>query len=206
MPPVPQVLARLEHAGRAVGQRQQNLDLELPENQPVVLPSALDVEQRALCVPGLVAMETRLREGQLSSALDALRSALHSKARDLKFKSRNIRHQRPNTRAQEKIASNEAKVLAAAEKYRAAWRAKKALVGEGLWTKQWRELKRSDVRCLKEDSGHAGSGPNGSEGRRSVSWIWMSADGVEGEHGMVEGECYTARYVGFVWLTDALRL
>ena len=76
-------------------------------------------------------------------------------------------------RAREKIDANDAKILAAAEKYRMAWRITKEWKGVGNWTNEWRELKPADVRCLQSEDL---PGRTGSEGRRTVSWIWMAAD------------------------------
>ena len=194
MPLVPQLLAESQRVtmDRTSTRSQPHADNDRPESSPLFLPSSLSVDQREMCSAGLSAMEVRLREGQLSSALDTLRSSLHVKARLLKFKSRNIRHQNLNTRAREKIDSNEMKVLTAAEKYRAAWQAMKRLVGDGPWVDKWRELKKTDVRCLQEDNGQMRGMTDHMEGRRTVSWIWHSADGNSGaEQGLTEGKCKT---------------
>ena len=111
-----------------------------------------------------------------------------------RYKARNVRHQVTNTRAREKIDANEKRVAAAADKYRAAWGAMQKLKGPGDWTTQWRELKQVDVRCLQdEDAATQGQ----SEGRRTLSWIWMSADdGGDGDNtSMNEGACHIAMIV-----------
>lgn len=192
IPPVPQLVAQYQQAiaTRLASQTRPSLtitDIDVPEDQPLFLPSALTSEQRAICTPGLAEIETRLRDGQLASSLDTLRCHLHIKSQMLRYKERNVRHQDPNTRARAKIETNETKIVVAAEKYRAAWNAKIALVGRGQWTGKWRELKKSDVRCLNEDNGLDGQGAGRSEGRRSLSWIWQGADATEGGSGMTEG-------------------
>lgn len=157
-----------------------------PEEAPLFLPSSLSAEELRGCTAGLLDMEMRLRIGQMRNALDTLRLHLHIKSRHLTFKARNVRHQQPNTRAREKIDGNEDKLRVAANKYRAAWDARKQVLGLGEWTREWRELKRSDVRCLKEDD----EGAIQSEGRRRISWIWQAADSADDDDtmGMNEGE------------------
>ncbi|KAI0083229.1 hypothetical protein BDY19DRAFT_998729 [Irpex rosettiformis] len=162
---------------------------DLPEDVPLFLPHSLSHEYLGNCAPGLANMEARLREGQLRSALDTLRVYLHIKARMLKFKAQNVRHQGANTRAREKLNKNDCKIAAAAAKYRAAWAAKKKLSGDGTWQNEWRVLNQADIRCLQDDNGIQPARER-SEGRRVVSWIWLSAD----KDGNAEG------------MTDALRI
>lgn len=148
---------------------------DYPEAQPLFLPSAFPMEELDQCTPGLPEIESRLREGQLRDSLDKLRVHLHIKSRLVVFKNRHVRHQRPNTRARAKINANEARIIFFADKYRRAWVAKEALDGPGDWQRQWRELKMTDVRCMKEGEVH---GERVSEGSHEISWIWMSADGT----------------------------
>ena len=150
MPPVPALVAAYEAKLASSRSRPAGQDAadDFPEQQPLFLPHSLDIEQLDSCAPGLADMESRLRDAQLRASLDALRVHLHIKSGQLKSKTKNVRKQRENTRARGKIDLNEQKVIAAAEKYRAAWRAKKALCGMGPWAQEWRELKHSDVRCL----------------------------------------------------------
>ena len=114
--------------------------------------------------------------------------------RMLNYKAQNVRHQAPNTRARTKIDGNETKIIAAAEKYRAARCAKIALSGEGDWTREWRPLARTDVRCLHDDDPSIAGIV--SEGRRTVSWIWQAADRTTSEdagteiHGLHDGMWY----------------
>ena len=92
------------------------------------------------CVAGLAEIELRLREGQLQESLEKIRLQLHVKTRLIGDKQRNARGQRPNTRAITKINTNEAKIIAFAEKYRAARRARLVLEGNGEWEDEFREL------------------------------------------------------------------
>ncbi|KAI0772180.1 hypothetical protein BC629DRAFT_1595397 [Irpex lacteus] len=171
MPIVSQLAAQHDAAASSSANKDK------PEHQPLYLPSSLTQDQLSGCMAGLVDMEMRLRKGQMRGALALLRTHLHDKSRMVRHKARNVRHQRPNTRAQELLNTHETKIIQAAEKYRAAWTATKSKLGPGAWMKEWRELKKTDVRCLQEDDGHVVQ----SEGRRTVSWIWKAADGQGGE-------------------------
>ena len=184
MPVVSQLIARAT-SRRSEKARTGDNAVEAVECETLFLPHELTAEQLASCVRGLVDTEIRLRIGQMRSALDSLRVYLHIKSRMIRFKARNVRAQVPNTRAREKIDANEARIVTAAEKYRGAWRAKKSVSGLGEWTKEWRELKQTDVRCLQGDDDGL---PAQSEGRRIVSWIWLSADRDDGDDaGLNEG-------------------
>ncbi|KAJ7015755.1 hypothetical protein C8F04DRAFT_1284868 [Mycena alexandri] len=140
------------------------------ENVPLFLPSALTEDQRATgCNRGVVGIETRLRDAQCRSALDEIRNLLHVKSRFRTYKGGN-------------------KLRSFGEKYVAAWEAKRRLVGEA--NVGWRRLNpKKDLRCMESEDdaaqrskrkvrgkkrslweGHA------SEGRRTVSWIWMGVD------------------------------
>lgn len=124
-------------------------------------------------------MESRLRFGQLRSSLDKLRLHLHIKQRMLVFKAQNIRHQASVTRALGLLDSNEGKLIGFAEKYCAAHAAYKELVGDGPWQAEWRELRREDIRLLR-DSKEPTEDEVGTEGHREVSWIWQTGDKQQG--------------------------
>lgn len=185
MPCVPQLLARFL-------QGLPGPSADLPEDQPLFLPHELTFEDLEQCTPGLAEIEERLRDAQLFAMLDKLRVQLHVKTRLITFKNRNVRHQGPTTRARRRIDVNEGKILAIAEKYRAAYAAKLVLAGPGLWQKEWRELARSDVRTmLAADDPTNGGREETSEGRRTTSWIWMAADREENgrmQSGIQDGE------------------
>lgn len=53
--------------------------------------------------------------------------------------------------------------------------AKLALAGHGRWEDRWKPLLDADVTTLRGDDEVAGAGT--SEGQRTLSWIWMGADG-----------------------------
>ncbi|GJF00837.1 hypothetical protein PsYK624_171390 [Phanerochaete sordida] len=141
--------------------------LDVPERQPLFLPHELEEDNLESCVAGLADMESRLRDGQLSDSLNKLRVHLHICSCLVRFKDRHVRHQRPNTRACIKIKQNEIKIVTLKKKYRAAWRAKLALVGHGAWERSWKELLDSDVTTMRGDDEVVGVGT--SEGKHTLS-------------------------------------
>ncbi|KAF7798643.1 hypothetical protein EIP86_009867 [Pleurotus ostreatoroseus] len=170
---VPQLLAHyLQTTPRAA---------ECPEEQNLYLPSFLSPEELRRCKSGIATLEERLRDAQLYDSLDRLCVHLHIRSRLAVDKTRNVRHQGANTRARRKIDVNESKIGALADKYRAARRAKLSLTGPGDWEKRWRTLDRSDIRTLMvQDNFVSRTAEEAlrqiSEGRRTTSWIWMTAD------------------------------
>lgn len=195
MPTVPQALAkhRLQHppaaptpatAARLTALRTSAAatlpeSLQGPEHEPLFFPHALDLDDLDQSTEGIAEMESRLRFGQLRSSLDKLRLHLHIKQRMLVFKAQNIRHQASVTRALGLLDSNEGKLIGFAEKYRAAHAAYKELVGDGPWQAEWRELRREDIRLLR-DSKEPTEDEVGTEGHREVSWIWQTGDKQQG--------------------------
>ncbi|KAJ7434219.1 hypothetical protein B0H11DRAFT_2258641 [Mycena galericulata] len=177
------------------------------ENIPLYLPSALSEEQRSAgCFKGVVGMETRLRDAQCRSALEQIRSLLHCKSRFRTYKGGQARHQGATTRSRNLMAANDAKIRFQGEKYVAAWKAKRALVGDA--EVGWRPLNpKKDLRCMDSPDDRAqrnkrkilgkkrGIGERATEedrregvaegqrragktgeGRRTISWIWMGTD------------------------------
>ena len=201
MPCVPQMVARhvLEAEAQAGIQKESPLptqgtatrstrrrlaaaDLD-PEKQPLFLPHSIAIEKLDGCVGGLSDIESRLREGQMHSALDSLRVQLHVRSRLLAFKAKNSRHQRENHRSQEQLESCQERIKVLAAKYRAARAAKLALCGPGDWEREYRILMDRDIRGLSEIEPQvdANNEPLSrhqciTEGRRVLSWIWLSAD------------------------------
>ncbi|KAJ7030837.1 hypothetical protein C8F04DRAFT_1186481 [Mycena alexandri] len=103
---------------------------ELPENEPLFLPSALSEAERAAgCSEGLVDIEMLLRNAQCQTSLVWLRNQLHIKARFLNYKKLHARHQGANTRSRTIVARNESKIRLHSEKYQAAWNAILAITG-----------------------------------------------------------------------------
>ncbi|KAJ7875574.1 hypothetical protein B0H14DRAFT_2568720 [Mycena olivaceomarginata] len=177
------------------------------ENVPLFLPSALTPELRALgCTRGVEGIEERLRDAQCRSALDAMRNYLHVKSRFRTYKGGQVRHQGATTRARNLMNRNDEKIRMEAEKYVAAWEAKRALVGDD--KVDWHRLDpKKDLRCMDSEEDRAvvserkrrgkkrGKAEAATEedtrdgvaegqrrrdptgeGRRTLSWVWMGTD------------------------------
>jgi hypothetical protein len=158
------------------------------------------------CNKGVVAIETRLRDAQCRSALDEIRNLLHIKSRFHTYKGAQARHQGATTRTWDLLDRNDERLRMQGEKYVAAWEAKRKLVGdeEVQWhrlnpkkdlrcmeeaedgalvsKRKMRGRKRQAGQAPTEEErregiqeGQRGAGPT-SEGRRTVSWIWMGVD------------------------------
>ncbi|KAJ7803369.1 hypothetical protein B0H14DRAFT_3091988 [Mycena olivaceomarginata] len=127
----------------------------LAENVPLVLPSALSPELRVLgCSKGVEAIELRLRDAQCRSALDQIRNYLYVKSRFRTYKGAQVRHQGATTRAWGLMNRNDEKIRMQAEKYVAAWEAKRSLVGEG--NVGWHRLDpKKDLRCMDGEEDRA---------------------------------------------------
>lgn len=204
MPQVPRLVAE-DYQSRQAKNTDDSPSDELPEEQSLFFPHQLSLDLLELCSPGLAEVEERLRDAQMHESLDKLRVQLHVKNRIVTYKGRNVRHQMPNTRAQRKLLTNDAKIMVFAEKYRAARRAKLALVGPGEWEIKWRELRREDVRTLSAEDDPVNTSranvdepedrarksrkrkKHVSEGKRTTSWIWMAADDEDAEAGALRG-------------------
>ncbi|KAJ7017384.1 hypothetical protein C8F04DRAFT_1200656 [Mycena alexandri] len=123
---------------------------ELPENEPLFLPSALsDAERETGCSAGLLEMELLMRDAQCRISLVRLRNQLHIKARFLNYKKLHARHQGANTRARTIVTRNESKIRLHSEKYQAAWNAMLAVVGDESKV-GWRKLRKADIRCMED--------------------------------------------------------
>lgn len=157
-----------------------------PKDHPLASPHSLTPAELQGCAPGLARIEQRLRDAQLSNSLERLRIQLHVKAWLVTYKNWNVQHQKPNMRTRHQIDVNEAKIIALAEKYRAAHAAKLLLSGHGDWEKMWHELAITDVCTLLAEDDPVNSVSTGSsqhpvhsEGRRTTSWIWMGVSRQE---------------------------
>lgn len=133
---------------------------------PIYLPSSLP--SHLAVAPNLVIKETKLRIAQANDALAELRHLLRI-LRDLwDYKYTQLGpSQRAKTRAQSFIGRFKDKINLCVERYHTAWRALTILDPEGSWTQTLLELKQEDVKIL-------GPGDGESEGRREVSWIWIT--------------------------------
>ncbi|KAJ7842742.1 hypothetical protein B0H13DRAFT_1648725, partial [Mycena leptocephala] len=133
---------------------------ELPENEPLFLPSVLSAAARETgCTKGLLEMELLMRDAQCRSALIQLRNQLHIKSRYLNYKKLHTRHQGANTRAPTIVHRNETKIRLHSEKYQAVWGAMVAAESGDKSKVGWRKLKKEDIRY----GGCGGLGEKGEE-------------------------------------------
>ncbi|KAJ7695539.1 hypothetical protein B0H14DRAFT_3530148 [Mycena olivaceomarginata] len=125
------------------------------ERALLFLPSGLSPLQSAppLSVPGLAVTEARLRDGQCSESLEAVRHGLIVKRRLQTYKTLNSRRQHQNTRSRSLVDGQQRKVDLAAATYRQARLARLALV-HAAGPCSWRALEKADLR-LPEDEEEA---------------------------------------------------
>ncbi|KAI0055807.1 hypothetical protein BV25DRAFT_1786966, partial [Artomyces pyxidatus] len=113
------------------------------------LPSDLPVDDcNRLSGSDLPKMEGRLRYAQACDALEELRRQLRIRTYLNQFKVKNIMGQRPNTQARSMQSRVDAKVRAAASRYRRCRTAYQKLVGGGTWENVLRVLEDADIRGL----------------------------------------------------------
>lgn len=181
---------------------------EEAEAVPVILPSSLSMDGRALCDNQLLDVERRLREARCQSALDDLRNLLFIKSRLVSYKDRNVRHQAANTRARTLINRNELKIKLQALKYQTSWSALKALAGGDESKLKWQALKTEHIRCMEDpdvtrkkelrrirasENGRDNIMVIGGEGEQD-----SEEEGGDGGHAVVACEGY--RTVSWIWM------
>ncbi|EDR03963.1 uncharacterized protein LACBIDRAFT_330859 [Laccaria bicolor S238N-H82] len=170
-----------------------------PEHQPLWLPSALPSAQRTHnCSTVLVDIEIKLCKAQCHDILDKIRNVQRGRLAFIGFRNRNIRGQNPNTRAKDTLDRLEDKTKSLAVKYRNSRKALLELLGPGEWEKTLRKLSKGDLTTPdgEEISIYDPNDPVGLDGRerskkqrkidklglgqgkKTVSWIWMSADAI----------------------------
>jgi hypothetical protein len=177
-----------------------------PCNVPLYLPSA-DVH-RSTCDDKLRRHELSLQIAQANDALNDIRHNLRLRSHLYKFKDRFARGQAANTRSRGIISRIQGRIDAAADTYDVARKAVQSLssvLNESGWEGQLKVLNRNeDLRGLSEagydnsedKQGHISGGKRKhvSQGRRKLSWIWLTtgieldADGKPGDRGLHECE------------------
>ncbi|KAJ3718750.1 hypothetical protein C8R42DRAFT_585434 [Lentinula raphanica] len=173
-------------------------DEALAEHKILVFPSELPISRRNQT---LAHFESRYRDGQCSSSLDAIRHGLLVKRRLYTYKTNHVRKQKQSAQSRTLLDNHQRKIDLAVATYRHAWNAKCRLVGEE--AVGWRKLEQEDIRMLEDDEEErrkeqrpiksrrkeaalvnehgAVQGIRGAgESRRTVSWIWVAADGQSG--------------------------
>ncbi|KAH7917830.1 hypothetical protein BV22DRAFT_1108497 [Leucogyrophana mollusca] len=153
---VPGVVALRE---RSSGNLSTTKDAEKPEDYPLWLPS--QIQRKVLCTPHLEDIEWQLRFAQAHDALNELRQSLRSRSYMLRFKDRFLRGQGANTRARN-FALLALGTLG-------------PLLGKVGWKNALRPLENDDIRPMTQDV----DAPT-SEGRRRLSWIWLTIGYSEG--------------------------
>ncbi len=142
-----------------------------PEDIKLFLPSALPASFHKLeSLAPLCDKERRLRLAQLSDALEDIRRLRRILTGITEFKRLNVSNsgQRANTRIRGLYARFEGKLRRSVLRYRAARIAMEALDPCGEWLQRFKELRDEDVTGPgREDSA--------SEGRHTMSWIWMAS-------------------------------
>lgn len=122
-----------------------------PENEPLRLPSSLDVVNRAaVCLPHVADAEVRLRFADTHDALDDLRRNLRTRTWLNNFKVQNITGVNANTRARALQKSVDVRASAYARQYRRSRAAYLALTGRGDWERVLQPLKDDDIRGMNE--------------------------------------------------------
>ncbi|KAJ3817611.1 hypothetical protein F5880DRAFT_1492633, partial [Lentinula raphanica] len=121
------------------------------EDIPLVFPLDLSEAERASgCRAGLLLIEQKLRESQLSTSLDRLRNNLHIKSRLLTYRNTNVVHQARVTKSQALLARTQRQIDLSAKRYRTAWNALAKIVG-GERNVAWRFLHDRDVCMMWEE-------------------------------------------------------
>lgn len=187
------------------------------ENVRLYFPSDIEKpsEREYTCVKGLAIVETRIRQGLALDNLHDLRRHLLTRTYLNKWRVKNVSGQRTSTRARTLQHSIDMKILGAKSRYRRSRNALLVLRGKGSWESVLKELHDDDVRGLNERlmterekaerehristgtqfdadalPGVPMTGTMG-EGKRTLSWIWISFTGDENSPEMVEGEHFS---------------
>lgn len=150
-------------------------DTEKPESMQLWLPSSLPTGLRETgCVNGLVDKERRLRLAEADDALVALRRQLRITTGVFNYKKTHVSGtgQKANTRARTMLSQLTAKTRLIADRYRAARKALAILDPNGDWQHRLRPLRQEDIR------GPTRTDDDESEGRRELSWIWVTMNRV----------------------------
>lgn len=158
-----------------------------PEHECIWLPSAVPADLReTVCIPGLIKMETRVQLARLDDALDDVRRQLCIAAtlRDHKRSNGAGTSQRLTTKSLSVLKRFAEKLDRCTARYRAAYAALMSLDPQGEWRQRLQELKPEDVcsphrdrdedvATSKKKKRKAADRNRPSEGRRTLSWIWL---------------------------------
>lgn len=159
-----------------------------PETTPLHLPSSLPADIISTVPSNFIDIETRLRISQADDSLDDLKRFLRVTMGLWDYKRANVGpSQRSSTRMYATINTFREKVNRCADRYRAARRALSVLDPGGTWAIRLQELKPTDVQPPIRDMDKIPKRKGASnvsatrtdreatEGRRTLSWIWLTA-------------------------------
>ncbi|KAJ8701131.1 hypothetical protein PTI98_002092 [Pleurotus ostreatus] len=180
----------------------------LAEDDALRLPSQTPL-QMPLQTTTLADYEWRLRYGQAFDSLAELRRHLLVLSSMYQSKDRYVRGQQHNTRSVALVKKVQARSNFAASKYRSG-RAALLMLSPALGKSDWQSILRplldSDIRGLKD-----GEDASSSEGRRTLSWIWMAqrtndAEMTEGMNEALRIEWCKARARAQRWQEECMLL
>lgn len=197
----------------------------LAEHIKLYVPSELTASDRVKsCLSSLPVIEERVREAATRDALQELRHHLCTQIYLNKWRVKNVSGQRTSTHVRSLQHHIDIKVHDAKSHYRRSRKMLLHLRGPGLWERALKELKDEDVRALNERTlsereqlqrehrirtgtqydkdAHAGVILAGllGEGKRKLSWIWMSAVGEEDSPEMIDGTSFLTFKLSFIYL------
>ncbi|KAJ7465326.1 hypothetical protein B0H11DRAFT_2159688 [Mycena galericulata] len=164
---------------------------QLPEATRLFMPSELaDARIRGrACAVGLAEVEARMREGEASEALEAVRQGLRTRTMTNRYKLRNYTGQGMMTKGQGILRQINIKIHGAKLRYRYSRAALLMLRGHGAWEERLRVLDDDDNEHWAELGGAVieggvarAGGLAAGEGSHTLSWIWYTA-GVRMEEG-----------------------
>ena len=146
-----------------------------PESTPLFFPSSLPSEIRHRAeMKEMCDAECRLREPQADDALADIRWFRRTIQGLWQFKKLNVSGtgNKPNTRMLDLYNRIDYKLQRAANRYRIAYAALRALDPNGLWQERLKELRVVNLRGPGRDPDHPEDAKT-SNGRFIPSWIWL---------------------------------
>ncbi|KAF8066722.1 hypothetical protein FPV67DRAFT_1768075 [Lyophyllum atratum] len=190
------VRARAEREGGDEPVTAVNIDL--------LLPSKLTIP----CDTKFLEYEWRLRYAQAHSTLHEIRRAILLRSQMYKSKDTIVRGQRMHTRSLALIATVQSRIKAGAQKYsdvRDALVSLAAKLSKVGWETDLKVLTDPDLRGLTAAENDVG------DGRHTMSWIWMTTDGInsmqgEGKQEALRIEWCRARARAHRWQEECLLL
>lgn len=150
----------------------------------LLLPSAVG-RVRCLLDQALVSAEKRLRVARAEDALAQVRELIILRSLMYNVKERDIRGQKRSGRSHAMIKQVDERIFGARERYDRHYAALCAL-DPLIINHDWRQT----LQPLLNEHVVAPADTDGSEGRRTFTWIWLASN-TSDEAGMQEGTCMT---------------